>query len=77
MTLTEFINTNMWGLIVGFGSLAATVLVIRVTLSQVVRDIDSLTTRLGNHEVRLSDLEKHQAERLGYERALRELENAA
>jgi hypothetical protein len=73
MTLDQLISDNMATLIMGSFGLVATVVTIRLTMRQVVRDVASLTGRLNNHSDRIKDLEVKQAERLGYERAMTEL----
>lgn len=79
--LEVWVLENLWGILVGGVGLGVTVLTIKLTLAETVRNVNRLAERLEHverdHGGRIGELERRQAERLGYERALREREGSS
>jgi len=74
--LDAWVLENLWGILVGGAGLVVTVVTIKLTLAETNRNVNRLADRLDHierdHGGRIGELERHQAERLGYERAVRE-----
>jgi hypothetical protein len=73
MTLPEFFQQNLWGILVGAAGLGIMVLTVRLTLAQLTIDVSKLCARIDDHGGRINKLEVSQAHRLGYEQAKAEL----
>jgi cytochrome c-type biogenesis protein CcmH/NrfG len=74
--MDEFISGNAWGIIIGGIGLAVNAgmiyATVKASLMAVTAKVETHNTRINAHSDRLSELERNQAERLGYERAMRE-----
>lgn len=75
--MDQFIVNNAWGIVIGGAGLALNAGIIYATVKASLHSIEltqaTHNSRLNSHGDRLSDIEKRQAERLGYERAVREM----
>lgn len=77
MTVTEFILSNIWGLLIGGATLFTNIVVfyvaVRMTLKQIVQKLERVSKTLYEEVIpQINSIKIVQAERLGYERAMRE-----
>jgi len=76
--MDNFLTENAWGIVVGLLGLVVNGTIIFATVKASIRSLEVTTAthsnRLNVHSERLSELERHQAERLGYERARQEFQ---
>lgn len=78
ITLSQFIFHNIWFVIAAAASIAfscgAVYLTITSTMKHVVNEVATLHLKVSHHDKRITNLEVAQADRLGYERAVRDMQ---